>query len=60
MTSFAVPPSATAFEEIAGRSLWQNALMRLKRNRAAVVSLVILAVITLLAVFAPELVAASL
>ena len=52
MTSLA--PS-TASGEIAGRSLWQDALARLKRNRAAVVSIVILAVIALLAVFAPLL-----
>jgi oligopeptide transport system permease protein len=42
-------------EEVAGRSLWQDALVRLKRNRAAVVSIAILAFITLLAVFAPWL-----
>ena len=55
MTSFAVPPSAGALEEIAGRSLWQDALARLKRNRAAVVSLALLAVIALLAALAPLL-----
>jgi oligopeptide transport system permease protein len=54
MTVMTVPP-AMAAEEIAGRSLWQDALARLRRNRAAVVSLVVLAVITLLAVFAPLL-----
>jgi oligopeptide transport system permease protein len=54
MTVMTVPP-AIAAEEIAGRSLWQDALARLRRNRAAVVSLVVLAVITLLAVFAPLL-----
>jgi oligopeptide transport system permease protein len=47
--------SATAIEEIAGRSLWQDALARLKRNRAAVASLAILAFVALLAVFAPLL-----
>jgi oligopeptide transport system permease protein len=47
------PPAAA--EEIAGRSLWQDALARLKRNRAAVVSLLVLAFIALLAVFAPLL-----
>ena len=55
MTSFAVPPSAGALEEIAGRSLWQDALARLKHNRAAVVSLALLAVIALLAALAPLL-----
>jgi oligopeptide transport system permease protein len=53
MTVMTAPPAAA--EEIAGRSLWQDALARLKRNRAAVVSLVVLAVIALLAVFAPVL-----
>jgi oligopeptide transport system permease protein len=49
------PPSATTQEAIAGRSLWQDALGRLKRNRAAVASLAILAVIALVAVLAPLL-----
>jgi oligopeptide transport system permease protein len=53
MTVLTAPPAAA--EEIAGRSLWQDALARLRRNRAAVVSLVVLAVIALLAVFAPVL-----
>jgi oligopeptide transport system permease protein len=55
MTILVAPPPAAAAEEIAGRSLWQDALARLMRNRAAVVSLVILAVVALLAVFAPFL-----
>src|SRR2546423_1172100 len=55
MTILAIPPSLAAGEEIAGRSLWQDALARLLRNRAAVVSLVLLAVIALPAVFAPVL-----
>ncbi len=42
-------------EEIEGRSLWQDALHRLLRNRAAVVSMVLLAIIALLALFAPYL-----
>jgi oligopeptide transport system permease protein len=54
MTILAAPP-VLAGEEIAGRSLWQDALARLLRNRAAVVSLVLLAIIALLAVFAPLL-----
>jgi len=41
--------------EIEGRSLWQDALGRLLRNKAAVVSMVILAIISLMAVFAPYL-----
>ena len=37
----------------AGRSLWADARARLLRNRAAVTSMIVLAVITLLAIFAP-------
>src|SRR5262245_29291789 len=55
MTTVTAPSAATAPEEIAGRSLWQDALARLRRNRAAVVSLVILSIIALLALFAPWL-----
>src|SRR5215469_7654917 len=51
MTSLA----AAAMYEVAGRSLWQDALVRLRRNRAAVASLVILGIIALLAIFAPLL-----
>jgi oligopeptide transport system permease protein len=43
----------TATGDVAGRSFWQDALARLMRNRASVVSLVLLAVITLLALLAP-------
>src|SRR5258708_4566695 len=46
-------PHAVAAQEVAGRSLWQDALARLARNRAAVVSLALLAVIALMAVLAP-------
>ena len=42
-------------EEIAGRSLWQDAVARLKRNRAAVASIFVLGAIALLAVYAPLL-----
>ena len=42
-------------EEIQGRSLWQDALGRLRRNRASVASMIILATIALLAVFGPLL-----
>ncbi|MGD1877182.1 MAG: ABC transporter permease subunit [Kiloniellaceae bacterium] len=42
-------------EEYEGRSLWQDARARLFRNKAAVVSMVILGVIALMAVFAPLL-----
>ena len=42
-------------EEYQGRSLWQDALARLLRNKAAVVSMAVLGVIALLAIFAPLL-----
>ncbi|MGE5768418.1 MAG: ABC transporter permease subunit [Bacteroidota bacterium] len=42
-------------KEYQGRSLWQDALTRLLRNKAAVVSIVILAVIAVMAIFAPLL-----
>jgi oligopeptide transport system permease protein len=44
------------FEEIspvAGRSLWQDAWIRLRRNRAAVASMVVLAALALIGVFGP-------
>jgi oligopeptide transport system permease protein len=41
--------------EVQGRSLWQDARRRLLRNRAAVVSMVVLAIIAGLALFAPWL-----
>ena len=41
--------------EVQGRSLWQDARRRLLRNRAAVVSTVVLAIIAALALFAPWL-----
>jgi oligopeptide transport system permease protein len=41
--------------EVKGRSLWADAWRRLLRNKAAVVSIVILALIALMAVFAPYL-----
>jgi oligopeptide transport system permease protein len=42
-------------KDIQGRSLWVDAWRRLLRNRAAVVSIVILGLIALMAVFAPLL-----
>jgi len=42
-------------KEYQGRSLWQDALTRLLRNKAAVVSMVVLGVIAFLALFAPLL-----
>lgn len=41
--------------EIQGRSLWQDARRRLMRNKAAVASMAVLALITLMAIFAPLL-----
>jgi oligopeptide transport system permease protein len=41
--------------EVPGRSLWQDARRRLFRNKAAVVSMAVLALIALLALFAPLL-----
>ena len=41
--------------EVEGRSLWQDARRRLFRNRAAVVSMVVLALITAAAILAPWL-----
>jgi oligopeptide transport system permease protein len=42
-------------EDVKGRSLWVDARRRLLRNRAAMASLIILALITLLALLAPML-----
>ena len=39
--------------DVKGRSLWEDARRRLFRNRAAVVSIITLGIITLLAVFGP-------
>ncbi len=49
------PPAVELQHDIKGRSLWQDAVRRLARNRAAVASMIVLAVIALLAVFAPML-----
>lgn len=52
----AAPRDALAeVAEIRGRSLWQDAGRRLLRNRAAVVSMIVLAVIAALALLAPWL-----
>lgn len=45
----------TSTPEIQGRSLWQDAWQRLLQNRAALVSVVILLIITLMVTFAPYL-----
>ena len=53
--SVAMNERAAGLEEIVGRSLWKDARGRLFRNKAAVVSMVLLGVITLMAIFAPYL-----
>lgn len=57
MTDVALPPGAdiTAIAEVKGRSLWTDARHRLTQNRAAVVSIVILALITILTTVGPSL-----
>jgi oligopeptide transport system permease protein len=42
-------------QEVKGRSLWVDARRRLFRNRAAVVSMIVLCIVTLMAIFAPLL-----
>lgn len=53
-TAEAVTARAEA-ETLAGRSLWQDAWRRLRRNRAAMVSLILLGLIVLAAAFGPML-----
>jgi oligopeptide transport system permease protein len=53
--SAAVGEETIRVTEIAGRSLWVDARRRLFRNKAAVVSMAILAIIMLMAIFAPLL-----
>jgi oligopeptide transport system permease protein len=55
MTDLTLPPSAVVTEEIQGRSLWVDAWRRLLRNHAAVLSGIILIVVSLSAIFAPYL-----
>jgi ABC-type dipeptide/oligopeptide/nickel transport system permease subunit len=47
------PPDGEAAKQIQGRSTWQLAWVRLKRDRAAVISFGIIVVIFLVAIFAP-------
>ena len=51
MTVTAFPPTVSPAEEIKGRSLWSDAWRRLLHNKAAVVSIVLLLVITLASIF---------
>lgn len=46
-------PVEPPMETVAGRSLWQDAWLRLKRNRAAVASAILLLVLALAAIFGP-------
>ena len=40
-------------QDLAGRSLWQDARARLFKNKAAVTAMIVLSIITLMAIFAP-------
>lgn len=53
MTNLATLAEGLLAEEVKGRSLWSDAWARLLRNRAAVVSAVLLGIITLASVFGP-------
>ena len=53
MTVTAFPPTVSPAEEIKGRSLWSDAWRRLLHNKAAVVSIVLLLLITLASIFGP-------
>ena len=55
MTDAALPPIVAKIEEVKGRSLWVDAWRRLLRNRAAVVSIVVLIVVAIACVVAPML-----
>jgi oligopeptide transport system permease protein len=53
MTDVTLPPIVAPSEEFKGRSLWVDAWQRLLRNRAAVVSIVILVIVAVACVVAP-------
>src|SRR5512135_3572050 len=53
MTDTTLPPAIAPAEEIKGRSLWVDAWRRLLRNRAAVVSIVVLIFIAAACVITP-------
>jgi oligopeptide transport system permease protein len=55
MSVTVLPPAVAPAEEFRGRSLWEDAWRRLLHNRAAVVSLVLLAIVALASIFAPLL-----
>ena len=53
MSISAATDKLAPLREVEGRSLWQDARRRLLRNKAAVLSMVLLAIVALLAIFAP-------
>jgi oligopeptide transport system permease protein len=53
MTDAVIRPIVNPVEEVKGRSLWADAWQRLRRNRAAVVSLVLLGIIAVVCVVTP-------
>jgi oligopeptide transport system permease protein len=53
MADITLPPVAALAEEVKGRSLWVDAWRRLLRNRAAVVSIVVLVFIASACIIAP-------
>jgi oligopeptide transport system permease protein len=55
MTPAAKAATIAQSADIGGRSLWLDARRRLFRNKAAVAGIIVLAIITLLAIFAPLL-----
>ncbi len=55
MSHAAAADAVRKAESLKGRSLWVDARRRLFRNKAAVVSMVLLGIVTLMAIFAPLL-----
>lgn len=55
MTHAAATDALQKAQAVKGRSLWVDARRRLFRNKAAVVSMVVLSIVTLMAIFAPLL-----
>ena len=53
MTDAVIRPVVNPVEEVKGRSLWADAWRRLRRNRAAVASIVLLAVIAVVCIVTP-------
>ncbi len=53
MTAFTETPQAAAQEPEGGRSLWQDAMRRLRENRAAMASMIVLALVAIACVVGP-------